>query len=146
MAFSRHTANPFLSMKRKLSGKRQISPNHTRKLSEVLLDFAEQIIPLNDDPKVVSNVVSMAIVLWNTPLMPPALQAESMDRFNRMLAAAGLPDAAAAAARWLELRQTNYRTDRRMVMDYNLEHTAQGPELSVSSLDLDRPENRSFMA
>ena len=45
-------------------------------------------------------------------------------------------------ARLLELRQTRYGKDRRMVVDYKLIYETKGPRLSVASLDMDRPENR----
>ena len=151
-AFSEHDTVQFYPMKDKLTGKHTISPNHSRKLSEVLLEFAEEIAPVDelaplaDQQKVVANAVALAIMLWNTPFLPQALQAESVDRINQWLATSGRTDAKSKAEveRLLELRRTLYGTDRRMVMDYKLGHAAAGPELTVSSLDLDRPENRNF--
>ena len=75
--------------------------------------------------------------------MPEDAQTEGMDHIRQWLAKRGRLDLQTEIARLLELRQARYGTDRRMVMDYKLEYAAEGPRLTVASLDIDRPENRT---
>jgi hypothetical protein len=129
-------------MKFKLPGKEGLSPNYSRKLSGIILELAEEIAPGDSEPGVFASAVGLAVVLWNTPLLPEADQAEGMNRLRQWLAEHGKLDLQLEVARLLELRQTRYPADRRMVMDYKLDFESKGPRLSVASLDMDRPENR----
>ena len=130
-------------MKFKLPGKERVSPNYARKISELVLEFAEEIAPRDSGPGIFADAVALAVLLWNTPLLPEDLQAEGMDRIREWLAGKGQLALQTEIARLAELRQTRYGTDRRMVMDYKLEYEAQGPRLTVASLDMDRTENRT---
>ena len=130
-------------MKFKLPGKERVSPNYTRKISELVLEFAEEIAPCDSGPGIFADAVALAVLLWNTPLLPEDVQAEGMDRIRDWLAGKGQLALQTEIARLAELRQTRYGTDRRMVMDYKLEYATKGPRLTVASLDIDRPENRT---
>jgi len=130
-------------MKFKLPGKERVSPNYARKISELVLEFAEEIAPRDSGPGIFADAVALAVLLWNTPLLPEDVQAEGMDRIREWLAGKGQLALQTEIARLLELRQTRYGTDRRMVMDYKLEYESKGPRLTVASLDMDRPENRT---
>ena len=127
-----------------LPGKIGISPNYSRKISGVLMEFAQEIAPADSRPDVFGTAVVLAVLLWNIPLLPEAARAENMDRLRQWLAESGRLDLQLELARLLELRNTRYAADRRMVLDYKLEHRAKGPRLSVSSFDLDRVENRAL--
>ncbi len=127
----------------KLPGKERISPNYSRKISDILLEFAQEIAPFDCANETFPAIVDFAVLLWNIPLMPEDLRAQAMDRLREMLATKGQLDLQPEIERLLDLRQTRYGADRRMVMDYKLEHEAKGPRLSVASLDMDRPENRA---
>ena len=131
-----------LRMKFKLPKKERMSPNHSRKISDVLMEFALHIVPMDTPPEIFTNSFRMAVLLWNTPLLPEVAQAENMDRIRVWLAEKQRLDLQFEIARLLELRKTKYGADRRIVMDYTLKFEAKGPYLSVVSLDLDRPENK----
>ena len=61
-----------------------------------------------------------------------------------MLAKTGRLDLQTEVHRLLELRKSRYGSDRRMIMDFKLTLKAEGPHLSVASLDMDQPENQRF--
>lgn len=130
------------TMKFILLEKERISPNYTRKISDVLMEFTQEIAPADSAPHIFGNAVGLAVLLWNTPLLPEAAQAENLDRIRAFLAAKQRLDLQTEIARLLELRQSRYGADRRFVVDYKLEYEAKGPRLSVASLDMDRPENQ----
>ncbi|GDY20189.1 hypothetical protein LBMAG56_15340 [Verrucomicrobiota bacterium] len=123
-------------------GKESISPNHSRKISECLMEFALEIAPADSARDTFANAVGMAAMLWNVPVLPEAEQARSMDVIRSWLAQIGRLDLQLEIGRLLELRRKRYATDRRVIMNYKLEYGAKGPELIVASVDLDRPENQ----
>jgi len=67
-----------------------------------------------------------------------------MDRIRAWLADMKRLDLQTEIIRLLELRRSRYGSDHRMVMDFKLEYETKGPRLTVTSLDMDRPENRSY--
>jgi hypothetical protein len=134
--------NLFSRTKLKLPAKERVSPNHARKVSDILMEFAREIAPADSTPDIFGNAVDLAVLLWNTPLLPAAAQAENMNRLCAWLAKTKRLDLQTEIARLLEFREMHYGSDRRMVMDYKLEYEAKGPRLTVASADLDRPENR----
>jgi hypothetical protein len=142
----RRTMNPFSRTKLKLPDKERISPNYSRKISDIVLEFAHEIAPADCAPDIFAKAVGLAVLLWNTPFLPEAVRTEHMDRIRAWLAERGRLDLQSEIARLLELRQTRYGSDRRMVVDYKLQYKAKGPRLSVASLDMDRPENRNCKA
>jgi hypothetical protein len=67
-------------MRFKLPKDEQISPNHSRKISEVLPEFAEEIAPRNSEPEVFHTAATLAMGLWNLALVPRDKQAEDLVR------------------------------------------------------------------
>ena len=131
-------------MKFKLPDKERISPNYSRKISDLLMEFAQEIAPADSAPNIFANAAGLSMLLWNTPLLPEDAQAENMDHIRAWLAEKGRLDLQTEIERLLELRRTRYGSDRRLIMDYKLTFEAQGPHLTVASLDLDRPESFTF--
>lgn len=126
-------------MKSDLTGKQRISPNYSTKLSGVLLEFAAEIAPANSESAVFAKAVELAVLLWNTPLLPEFVQGENMNRIRARLAEDGRLDLQSEIPRLLEIRKVRYGSDRRVVADYKLSYEAKGPRLSIASYDMDLP-------
>ena len=62
--------NLFSSKKLRLPKKERVSPNYSRKISDVLLEFASEIAPGDAKPDVFATAVNLAVLLWNSPLLP----------------------------------------------------------------------------
>jgi hypothetical protein len=128
-------------MKFKLPKGERISPNHTRKISDVLLEFVLEIAPRDSGPKVFDTAVMLAIGLWNLALFPEAEQATGLVRlFDGMKGGKG--PMLQLRVQELELQKARYANDRRMVVDYALDYTDKGPHLMVAPLDMDLPANQ----
>ena len=138
----RRITNPFSSAKFKLPVKERISPNYSRKISDILMEFAQEIAPAESAADIFSD--GLAVRLWNAPLLPAQEQTKSIDCIRAWLVERGRLDWQAEIERLLELRQNLHASDRRMVMDFKLEYVAKDPRLSVVSLDKERPENRDL--
>lgn len=130
-------------MKFRLPKHQRVSPNYARKISEVLLEFAEEIAPRDSAPHVFAHAVDLAIILWNLALLPEDQQKDAMVEIRqRLQTARQRPVIDIELQKLLELRKTRYGSDRRLVADYRFVFEAKGPRLTVSSLDTNRPENR----
>ncbi len=129
-------------MKSRLPKSECVSPNHTRKISEVLLEFADEIVPPDGETLPIETAVTLAVTLWNLPLLPDVAQKEAMLLLRRSLTHSQVPMVEVEVFRLLDLRRTRYANDRRFVMEYKLHHDKAGPRLVAVSADLDRPENR----
>lgn len=131
-----------LAMKFKLPAKERLSPNYSRKISDILFEFVQEIASVDSPPEILEGAVTLAVLLWNTPLLPSVAQKENMDRIRQMLAQKGRLDLQTEIHRLLAWRQSRYGTDLRFVVDYRLEYEKKGPRLSVASLDPEREVNR----
>ena len=129
-------------MKLRLPKSERLSPNHTRKISDVLFEFSGEIAPHDSPPHILENAVSLAVMLWNVPLLPAEQQKDAMVEIRRSLGTMSKPLLDAEVFRLLDLRRSRYANDRRLVVNYKFLFDQTGPNLVVASADLDRPENR----
>jgi hypothetical protein len=129
-------------MEFRLPKKERISPHYSRKISEVLFEFAAEIAPTDSPPPVFAEAVDVAVILWNLGLLPEGEQRQGMLRLRRELMHGGSPPLQLELERLLEIRQTRYGDDRRLVAHYELTSGAKGPRLTVASLDTKRPGSR----
>jgi len=93
-------------MKSKLPKRRRSGPNYTRKLSAVLFEFVEEIVPIDSEPRVLEEAVTLAVALWNLPLLPEDSQAEGFNRLRQLLARVDRLDLHPEILRFFELRKT----------------------------------------
>ncbi len=94
-----------------------------RKMSEVILEFAEPILDTIDGDELFQNAISFAVICWNLSFFPQQQQlakwneiANEMDRshlFSR-------PEIENWVWILLERKRTFFEDDRRIVADYNI--------------------------
>jgi hypothetical protein len=125
-------------MKFKLPKNERLSPNHDRKISAVLFEFAEEIAPADSPPDVLEHAVAIAAALWNFALLPEANQKEGMVKLRQTLGTAGQPLLDVELTSLLDLRKARYAADRRFIADFKLRFEKEGPRLTVASWDMDR--------
>lgn len=128
-------------MKSKLPEGERLSPNHSRKLSEVLFEFTGAIVPLDSPPDLLELAVGFAVLLWNVALLPEPAQTKTLDQLRQVLARTDRSHWQLEIERLLELRRTRYASDRRLVLGYRFAFTPEGPRLVALSADLDAPED-----
>lgn len=121
-----------------LPKRERISPNYSRKISDVLCEFVEEIVPADSEPHILEQGVALAVLLWNHHLLPERAQAEGMSQIQKWLATAGRLDLQTEISRLLELRKTRYGSDRRIVAHYEVELDGKNLRLTVASADPDR--------
>lgn len=129
-------------MKHKSRKPDKVSPNYDRKISEVLGEFVAEIAPEDALEKEYAQSVRIAVILWNLALLPESEQGETLWRMQEMGAGGHDPLFAARLHELFDLRCQKYGSDRRFVVDFQIESTPKGWHLLVASIDPDRGENK----
>jgi len=107
-----------------------------RKMSEVILDFAEPLLDAVNDDEHFKNVICFATICWNISFFP---EREQQVHLNALADELGKSDAftyleAADCVRMLlERKRTLFADDRRMIMDYTIVGEKDHQRLLVAS-------------
>ena len=107
-----------------------------RKMSEVLLDFAEPLLDALDDDDEFKGAISFAAICWNLSFLPEKTQRKQLRSIGHQL---GGSDALSTseieyfARILLERKKAFFADDRRMVADYEVVNEEEGDSLLVAS-------------
>ena len=107
-----------------------------RKMSEVLLEFAEPLLDAFDDDSHFRDLTAIAVFCWNlTFLSPKEREAAMNDVVDRMAGrdafkGRGLREALRAL---IERKKTLYADDNRLIVNYEIVQERTGPRLLVMS-------------
>ncbi|MCY2991561.1 MAG: hypothetical protein NTY19_27365 [Planctomycetota bacterium] len=123
-----------------------IEPAGCEKMSDVLEDFYEPFVDEAHSDEDLRWLVGMAVVAWNTSLLPEAKQREMADRLVGVASADG-PSPATETIRilfaaLLERKHAHFAQNRRVIHHYRLDPVPGGLHLSVAS-SMDSPPSRS---
>ena len=107
-----------------------------RKLSEVVLEFAEPLINAVEGTEGEEKAIRMSVTLWNSSLLPKqkALEAikpalDDMANGDQTLTS----EFHSMFDMMYERKQEHYSTDNRFIVDYSLEKNGEGFYLQVAS-------------
>jgi len=107
-----------------------------RKMSEVLLDFAEPLLDTLDDDDDFKAAISFAALCWNCSLLPPKEQGQQL---SAMVDGLGKSDALMRLevedkiCMLLERKRTSFASDNRMVVSFEVVQDQGRPRLLVVS-------------
>ncbi len=102
------------------------APQQAEKMSEVLRDFIEPYIEFTDITEAMHRLISVALVAWNTALLPEAEQAESLKQVSKALPADAVDDFYAVVGEMIERKNTVFAEYTRNILDYELTDTGDG--------------------
>jgi arylsulfatase A-like enzyme len=108
-------------------------PQPAEKMSEVLRDFIEPYIEFADNAEAMRRLITVALVAWNTALLPKAEQAESLKQVSEALPADVVDDFYAIVAEMIERKNTLFAEYTRTILDYELTDTGDSYRISVIS-------------
>jgi hypothetical protein len=102
-------------------------------MSVVLLDFMEPILEYGKSDDELNNLLKMATAAWNAALFPPNTLEKCISEMF-----AGIPfwqrwRMKAAFMKMVRRKQELFADNRRMIIDYQLRSTKDGPRVSVVS-------------
>jgi hypothetical protein len=127
-------------MKKSLFGRPEhVSPNHTRKISEVLTDFVHENLPASFINEDMEGAIELAAVVWNIGLLDKESQGAALMAITQKMGRND-PVFNSELNRMLQARLTKYGDDRRNIQDFKLEEDKHGDvRLIVASVDMAPP-------
>jgi len=115
---------------------RDRQPLFARKISEVLLDFAEPVLETFDHPEDFEAMVTLAVLCWNCSLLPANEQRKSL---NKVINELGKSDPTTrievedCIRMLMERKKTVFANDRRMIANFEVVEERDGSRLVVVS-------------
>jgi hypothetical protein len=98
-------------------------PSHTRKLSEVIIDFAEPLLDALDDDELFKNAIGCAIFCWNLSFLPEKKRQRQMRALVKKYDKSHLLtrfEAEHYIRMLLERKRILFADDKRIVLDYKV--------------------------
>lgn len=111
------------------------APNSPRKLSEVLLEFAQPLLDTVGDDAF-ENVISFAAICWNISFFPEPKQPRRLKRIIKQLSKSDRHmrcELSAWAKALVERKKTFFAHDKRMIFDYEVVEEQDSYHLFVMS-------------
>lgn len=120
-------------------------PFPLRKMSEVILDFAEPLLnEIEDDDELFEDVISFAVICWNISFLPEKEQKKMIHSLvyemgkSDVLLCLGVQD---DIRMLLERKKTFFADEKRMVVNYEIiEENGSRRLLAMSAFTKDRPD------
>jgi len=102
---------------------RQKQPFPVRKMSEVILDFAEPLLDAIDDDELFENAINCAVTCWNLSFLPEKRQQKLMRAMFNKLDKSGLLtrfEAEDYVRMLLERKRILFADEKRIVVNYKI--------------------------
>lgn len=120
-----------------LEGRHKViyEPRGRAKMSEVILSFAEPYLELANTYKELDKTISLAIVAWNTALIPESEQKAMVKKMINDLSFSGVDarDLIKVVGGMIKRKRRYFADHTRAVTEYHLSETRDGIHLSVAS-------------
>ena len=111
------------------------APNSQRKLSEVLLEFAQPLLGERPTKHRFHSVMKHVILVWNMGLLPAERQKELWVQLEvelkKGLPQAIVPEYVRELRAWFRWRLSHYGSDQRLISHYKLKETNGQARLAV---------------
>ncbi|HLG15522.1 MAG TPA: hypothetical protein VJH03_13625 [Blastocatellia bacterium] len=111
-----------------------LEPRGKAKMSEVLAEFIE---PYRDDSisdfEDLDQLIAVGVIAWNVALLPGRERKKMVDRFVNEVAVTDSRVLRRFIEDMIERKRTHFREHNRLIMDYKVTATPNGPHLSVFS-------------
>jgi hypothetical protein len=109
---------------------------YARKMSEVLLEFAEPLLEDSDDDESFRSKIALAALSWNLTFVPPNEQEATL---NNMVEKLGGRDVFVrrgiqeSIRMFIDRKRTLFADDNRLIVNYEIVKEKTGPRLLVMS-------------
>jgi hypothetical protein len=108
-------------------------PRGEKKMSVVLLDFMEPLLEFWETEEELNNMLQFGVSAWNAALLPPQELAECISKTLEGIPFLQRWRMKAAFMKMVSRKQQLFADNRRMIIDYHLRITRDGPHVSVVS-------------
>ena len=109
------------------------NPEGQEKMSGVLLDFLDPLLERCETQDEFENLINFGITAWNATFMSPDELKECVDQALGDLPFLKRWRAKAALKKMMRRKEQYFAENRRIILDYHLRMTKDGPHVSVVS-------------
>jgi len=108
-------------------------PAGERKMSEVLLEFVEPYSEEWRTAEEVKKLLSVALVAWNAALYSGSKREQLIQQILEVVPPEVRSEMRAIIEKMIQRKVSHFASNRRMIVDYKVTMTREGPHLSVVS-------------
>lgn len=102
-------------------------------MSEVLIEFIKPYLDDADTDEILEKLLSIAIIAWNSSLLPNEEREEIIDKTITILSPDLRQEMKGILERMIQRKEAHFAHIRRMIMEYHLEMTSRGWYVTVAS-------------
>jgi hypothetical protein len=104
-----------------------------RKMSEVLLEFTECLATDDETLEFLEKRIAFGVVAWNATLVPEEAAEELVGAAIKSLDSKAAGILRILLDKYMKIKRERYSNDKRLVVEYSVSMTPDGPHLLVAS-------------
>jgi hypothetical protein len=113
-----------------------IQPSGETKMSEVLLEFIEPYSQYWKTTEELTKLLGVAAIAWNAALLPGSEWKEAIENAVKVAPPEIRQDMKAIVEEMMQRKETHFSHNKRMIMNYQVTMTKEGPHVTVLSTSL----------
>ena len=113
-----------------------VQPTGETKMSEVLLEFIEPYSQYWKTKEDLTKLLAVAVIAWNAARLPGGERKEIIENTGKAIPPEILEDTKAIIEMMIERKEMHFAHNKRMIMNYKVTMTKEGPHVTVLSTSL----------
>jgi len=110
-----------------------VQPSGETKMSEVLLEFVEPYSQYWKTKEELNKLLGVAVIAWNAALLPGNERKEIIENAVKVAPPEIRQDMKAIVEEMIQRKETHFAHNKRMIMNYQVTMTKEGPHVTVLS-------------
>ena len=110
-----------------------VQPSGETKMSEVLLEFIEPYSQYWKAKEELNKLLGVAVIAWNAALLPGNERKEIIENAVKVAPPEIRQDMKAIVEEMIQRKETHFAQNKRMIMNYKVTMTKEGPHVTVLS-------------
>lgn len=110
-----------------------VQPSGETKMSEVLLEFIEPYSQYWKTKEELNKLLGVAVIAWNAALLPGNERKEIIENAVKVAPPEIRQDMKAIVEGMIQRKETHFAHNKRMIMNYQVTMTKEGPHVTVLS-------------
>ncbi len=110
-----------------------VQPSGETKMSEVLLEFVEPYSQYWKTKEELNKLLGVTVIAWNAALLPGNERKEIIENAVKVAPPEIRQDMKAIVEEMIQRKETHFAHNKRMIMNYKVTMTKEGPHVTVLS-------------
>ena len=110
-----------------------VQPSGETKMSEVLLEFIEPYSQYWKTKEELNKLLGVAVIVWNAALLPGNERKEIIENAVKVAPPEIRQDMKAIIEEMIQRKETHFAHNKRMILNYQVTMTKEGPHVTVLS-------------